>query len=276
MTLLAHRYGKGRVRTMRVHREGERNEVRETALDVMLHGDFGRAYTDADNASVVATDTIKNIVNIVAREQIRAHNEDFADAVARRFLDRYPHVTRVEIISHETRWTRLNDHPHSFVRDANGTPIVLLDHMRDAKPVLKSGVRGFTFLKSTRSGFEGFPRCDATTLPETADRIAATSMDATWLWAASPEEGYARANASILDALLGDFADTYSASLQDSLYRMATAALAATAGITEITLACPNKHYLPINLAPFGASADNLVFTPSDEPHGQIECTVGR
>ena len=31
-----------------------------------------------------------------------------------------------------------------------------------------------------------------------------------------------------------------------------------------------------MNLAPFGLSADNTVFTATDEPHRQIECTVGR
>jgi urate oxidase len=46
--------------------------------------------------------------------------------------------------------------------------------------------------------------------------------------------------------------------------------------LDTVSLACPNKHYLPVNLAPFGMSADNRVFTATDEPHGQIECTVGR
>jgi urate oxidase len=57
---------------------------------------------------------------------------------------------------------------------------------------------------------------------------------------------------------------------------MGEAGLAAVPEVAEISMACPNKHYLPINLSPFGMSADNMVFTATDEPHGQIECTVGR
>jgi urate oxidase len=105
--------------------------------------------------------------------------------------------------------------------------------------------------------------------------MAATAMDASWRWNAEPAS-YETANATILGELLRVFATTYSASVQDSLYRMGTAALAAVPEISDISMACPNKHYLLINLSPFGLDNTNQVFTATDEPHGQIECTVGR
>ena len=76
--------------------------------------------------------------------------------------------------------------------------------------------------------------------------------------------------------MLEVFAGTYSHSVQDSLYRMATAALEAVPEIDEVSLACPNKHYLPIDLSRFGLDNENQVFLPTDEPHGQIECVVAR
>jgi urate oxidase len=72
------------------------------------------------------------------------------------------------------------------------------------------------------------------------------------------------------------FSATYSRSVQDSLYRMGEAALAAVPEISEISMACPNMHFIPINLSAFGMDNNNDVFLPTDEPHGQIECTVGR
>jgi urate oxidase len=48
------------------------------------------------------------------------------------------------------------------------------------------------------------------------------------------------------------------------------------AGLANISMACPNRHYLRLNLSPFGPDNDNQVFVATDEPHGQIECTVGR
>ena len=57
---------------------------------------------------------------------------------------------------------------------------------------------------------------------------------------------------------------------------MATAGLEAVPEVSEIRLACPNKHYIRVDLSPFGLVNKNQVFLPTDEPHGQIECQVGR
>jgi urate oxidase len=278
MSLISNSYGKGRVRIMRVNRQGEHHEVRELSLLVMLQGDFERAYTHADNRAVIATDSIKNIVNVTAREQVAASPEAFCQAVASKFLSTYTQVKSVTITAAETRWTRLapngTPHPHAFLLDANGKPTVKLVATRDSA-TLDSGIEGFTFMKSTGSGWTDFVQDEFATLPETTDRIAATSMNASWRWA-SPPQDFAAASSTILATMLAEFANTYSAGIQDSLYRMGEAALAAVPEVASITLSCPNKHYVPINLTPFGLSADNLVFTPTDEPHGQIECCVGR
>jgi urate oxidase len=114
-----------------------------------------------------------------------------------------------------------------------------------------------------------------TTIAETGDRICATSMDARWEWGRKPAD-FTAANATILSTMIEVFATTYSSSVQDSLYRMGEAALAAVPDILKVSLACPNKHYLLVNLAPFDLDNANQVFLPTDEPHGQIECTVGR
>ena len=100
-------------------------------------------------------------------------------------------------------------------------------------------------------------------------------MEATWRWQRNPAN-FETANARVLDSLLEVFATTYSESVQDSLYRMATVALEAVPEVLTIHLACPNKHYIPIDLSPFGLDNRNQVFLPTDEPHGQIECQVGR
>ena len=278
MPLISQRHGKSRVRVARVLREGERNEIRELSVQTMVEGAFERSYTEGDNDGVVATDTIKNLTNIVARENLAAGPERFAQALAARLLERYGHVSRASVTCHETRWVRAViggvPHPHSFVLDANGRPYARVDAARDRVATV-SGMIGYTFMKTTQSGWVGYLKDDVTTLPETTDRIAATAMDATWTWRAEPAE-FEAANATILAAMLETFATTYSRGIQDSLYRMGEAALVAVPELATISMACPNKHYLPIDLSRFGLSGDNTVFTPTDEPHGQIECTVGR
>jgi urate oxidase len=278
MPLIRNTYGKGRVRVMRVQRDSERHEVRELSVVTMLEGDFAASYTSGDNRRVVATDTIKNIINIVARENLDANSEQFGKAVAARFLDRYSQVRRATVTMLETVWRRAciagSPHNHSFILDSNGRPYAEVSSTRDATAI-KSGINGYTFMKTTESGWVEYVMDDYTTLPETTDRIAATAMDAHWSWR-SPVADYAATNQVVLTTMLEVFATTYSKGVQDSLYRMGEAALAAVPELESISLACPNKHYLPINLKPFDMSSDNRVFTPTDEPHGQIECVVGR
>ena len=145
---------------------------------------------------------------------------------------------------------------------------------RDSNTV-ESGIRDFVILKSTGSGFENYPKDEFTTLPETADRILATAFSATWVFAKSPSS-YREKNEKILSAMLKVFANNYSPSAQTTLFQMGEAALAACPEISHVDLAMPNKHYLPIDLTPFGLKNNNDVFTPTDAPHGQIEATVSR
>jgi urate oxidase len=263
---------------MRIHRDGDKQEVSQLSIKAMLEGDFGRAYTDADNSTSTSTDTIKNIVNVVARENTALSTEEFCQVLAKRYLDLYPQASSVSITVHETKWARLavdgELHPHAFLLDSNGKPTVEI-HATRGGMTMSSGLDNFTFMKSTQSGWENYYTDKYSTIQPTNDRICATSMVASWTWSGKPAS-YPATNANILDILLKEFATTYSPSVQNSLYRMGEKALAAVPEISEISMACPNIHYIPMNLSAFGLDNNNDVFLPTDEPHGQIECTVGR
>ncbi len=278
MALIRNSYGKGRVRVARVYRDGDYNEVRDLGVNVWLDGDFGAAYTAGDNRRVIATDTIKNITYITAREHLRACAEQFAQALADCFLARYPQVNNVRVTTSETKWDRAvfggRAHPHSFTLDGNGRPTAEVVASR-SQTTVTSGISGYTFMKSTASGWVDYVMDDYTTLAPTTDRIAATAMDASWVWRLAPAD-YSEANAKVVATMLEVFGTTYSYGVQDSLYRMGEAALTAIPELASIRMACPNKHYIPTNLDQFGLAADNMVFVATDEPHGQIECEVGR
>src|SRR5712675_2066212 len=207
MPLIMNRYGKGRVRVMRIHRDGERHEVSQLNIKAMIEGDFARTYTHHDNSNTVSTDTIKNVVNVVARENTGLCTEEFCQVLAKKFLDTYPKITSVAVTAHETKWSRLSfggkPHPHSFVLDSNGKPFVEVAATRESS-TLTSGIDGFTFMKSTQSGWENYAKDPYTTLRETDDRMCATSMVASWKWSAKPAS-YPAANAKILNTLLEVF-----------------------------------------------------------------------
>lgn len=282
MPFVGQQYGKANVRVLRVQRARERHEVRETRVKVTLDGDFARAYTAADNSSVVPTDTMKNLVNVLALEHVDAANEPFALAISQCFLDRYPQVSETQVEVEETVWSRLRidgpPHDHSFVRAESGTPFARVTATRSAREIV-GGIRDLAIMKTTESGFTGFPQDEYTTLAPTTDRILATRLRAAWRFADTghgPAADFSGTAAAIRAALLRIFAATFSHSVQDSLYRMGEAALAAAPAITEITLAMPNVHYLAIDLSAFGRDARGRLFLPTDEPNGQIEATLRR
>ena len=156
------------------------------------------------------------------------------------------------------RWQAARD---SFVLDSNGKPFGKVTATRTSMATV-SGIEGYTFMKSTGSGWTNYVMDQVTTIPETRDRMAATAMDASWVVVGAPKD-YAAANAKILDPMIEVFATTYSESVQDSLYRMGETALAEVPEISEISMACPNAHLL-MNLTPFGLDNNNQKFLPTD------------
>ena len=278
MALTASRYGKDRVRVLRLTRSGDHHVPRELTLSVILTGRFEDAWTRGDNRACIATDSVKNIVNVTAARNPSLDAEAFVAAVSDILLDSSPPVAANSMGAEATGWLRTAvagvPHGHTFTRDANGYGFVALTADRDASH-LRSGLRGFTFMKTTQSGWAGFVDDSFRTLPDTADRIAATSMDATWSWATPPAD-YGLANARILATLLRVFATTYSRGIQDSMYRMGEAALADVTELADIAFVLPNRHYLPIDLRPFGLDSAGAVFLPTEEPYGRIEATVSR
>src|SRR5438874_753377 len=276
--LAGHRYGKARVRVLKILRDGLVHTLKDLEVAAYLKGDFESSYTSGDNTKVVPTDTIKNTINVFARQHLGQELERFALILGEHFLTRYEQVDQAEIEISERNWERLAidgaPHPHSFKAGNESRMVTRVTFDRTTKSV-QSGVRDLVILKSTGSGFENYPKDEFTTLPETADRILASSFSATWTFKEQPGH-YGRANEAILSAMLKIFANSYSPSAQTTLFQMGEAALGACPEISKLDLAMPNKHCLLINLAPFGLENQNEVFVPTDEPHGDITATVMR
>lgn len=278
MKLIQHNYGKARVRVLKVMRNGAQHSIKELDAQVMLQGDFDASYTKADNRLVVATDSIKNTVNVFAKQKLGTETETFGVLLGEHFLKTYRHVSRVEVSLTEHCWARINvkgkPHAHSFLEKSAAKPFAKIIATRK-ETVVESGIEELFILKSTASGFEDFLRDEYATLPDTSDRICATKLKATWTFTKKPKS-YAKTNGKILDTMLAVFAKNFSPSVQVTLFQMGEAALKTAPEISQIHLAMPNKHCLLINLKPFGLENKNELFVPTDEPHGQIEGTVAR
>ena len=186
---------------MRLTRDGDHHTPRELSLTVLMKGAFDAAWTAGDNRACVATDSVKNIVNVTAAKNLSLDKEAFAEAVAEVFLGPYPQIE--EIRSRARRRAGCGT-PSAASRTATPSPSTATAPATSgswraaAARVLQSGLRDFTFMKTTQSGWADFVDDDYRTLPDTTDRIAATAMDATWTWTRAPAD-YAATNAEVLD-----------------------------------------------------------------------------
>lgn len=222
-----------------------------------------RRYTKADNSVVVATDSIKNTIYILAKQNPVTPPELFGSILGTHFIDTYKHIhaAHVRVITH--RWARMtidgNPHPHSFVRDSNETRNVQVDVTEGGVGVgagidITSSISGLSVLKSTNSQFWGFVRDEYTTLPETWDRILSTDVDANWRWKRLDGLSAVKAQKSRFDEVwsaarditLNVFAKDSSASVQNTMYKMAEQILAAAPEVETVEYSLPNKHYFEL------------------------------
>lgn len=274
-------YGKSRVRLTKVSRGGDRHDVKELSVEVALEGDFESAYTAGDNSSIVATDSMKNTVYALAADHPLQSIEPFALALAKHFSDNYPQVATATITVIEDRWHRLateknpSDHPHAFAAGSAEKRVCIAAHGRDGGPTVRAGIEDLILLRTSGSAFTGFVRDEFTTLPESRDRLLATSLTAMWQYD-SADQNFDELFHTIRGALLKTFAGHASESVQQTLHAMGTAALEVAPAIPAITLSMPNKHRIPFDLRPLGRENRNEIFIPIDDPSGQITATLER
>lgn len=282
MAQLIHQsYGKHSVQVSKIKRapaDPSRHDFVEASIDVELQGDFAASYTAGDNRLIVATDSIRNTVYALAKDDPWDTVETFALALTRHFLETYAHVNHVRVMLREHRWHRIGDHDHAFTGSDGETPTAEVRANREGKFTVTAGLDQLMLAKTTDSGFSGFVDDGYRTLKDTDDRILATILKATWDYTEPDAPGFAFAEHRkvIREALLGAFGDHYSVSVQQTLFLMGTAALKACPLLEQITLTMPNKHHILFNLEPLGCENDNEVFVVTDSPAGYIHATVGR
>jgi urate oxidase len=279
ISLVEDRYGKSRIRLVRVKRHPSGNDFREWTIEILLQGDFSSCFTDGDNSKILPTDTMKNTVYSVARKSSAEFIEDFAKELADFFLGRNPQVSSAEITISEKPWAHLQTggkaHPTTFIQSSGELQTGKVSRAQGGKFSVISGLQNLILMKTADSGFEGYMRDSLTTLPETSDRLFGTAVRADWKYVAA-DLPFHPLREKIRETLLVVFADHASKSVQHTLYAMGEAALEKVSEIDEIELTMPNIHCLLVDLSRFGQDNPNEIFVPTDEPHGTIRARIRR
>ncbi len=273
------RYGKSRVRLMKVTRKDGVHQLADWTVEVMVRGDFTAVHVAGDNSRLLATDTMKNMVYSVARSSLATSMEEYAKELTGVLLDHNPQVEAATVEVRSALWKRLTiagePDPANFMRGSGEEQTTRVERTRAGRVNVTSGLDDMVLLKTANSGFAGFLRDGWTTLKETDDRLLGTAMRAGWTYV-TDNVTYNDARRTIRETLLRTFAQHTSRSVQETLYAMGEGALGSCGAIEEIEIAMPNKHCLLVDLSPFGQNNPNEIFVPTDEPHGYIEARVRR
>ncbi|MFI5254241.1 MAG: factor-independent urate hydroxylase [Candidatus Limnocylindrales bacterium] len=275
--LVTDRYGKARIRLVKVLRGPAGDRLRDLTVQVALEGDFDAAHTEGENRLVVATDTMKNTAYALAIEHLGGSIEAYGQVLASHFLA-FPQVRRATVTIAEARWAPIDvgsgPSDHAFIRRGDLTRTAVVTRAADEVSV-EAGVEELTLMMTQRSAFSGFARDRFTTLAETDDRLMATKVTAAWRYGAADLDHDALFEA-VLATLLRVFAEHTSPSVQATIWLLGKAVLEEHPEVERIRFALPNLHHWLVDTAPLGLVNDRSVYVASSEPHGLIEATIGR
>lgn len=263
-------------------------------VDVEVLGqNFLPAYTEGDNSSVVATDSMKNFVLRQALEFDGATLESFVEWLGRRFLERYPQMERLRLTAREMPFAdvpvpqggggQFEASKVLFSRSRDDSGVVTMEFVRNAGGVAiashRCGRVGMKLLKVTGSSFTRFVRDDYTTLPERGDRPLYIFMDMFWTYQdvadmLAPDHGRFIASEQVRDVAGVVFHEFVSESIQHLVHEMGMCIFERFPQMETIHFAAQNRTRDPVA----HSESDERIVVYSDPfpAYGSITLTMSR
>ncbi|MBO9129261.1 factor-independent urate hydroxylase [Bacillus sp. 165] len=175
------------------HFRGRDNIIFGMNVKVALKGEaFFSSFTEGDNRLVVATDSMKNFIQRHLAQYEGANMEGFLHFVCKCFLDKYSHISAVEVTSDEIPFDStlapaqngLKESKLVFRHSRNEYATATMEVARTDKghTIVKhsSGVKELQLIKVSGNSFYGFIRDEYTTLPEAHDRPLFIYLNLSW------------------------------------------------------------------------------------------------
>ncbi|XP_075152472.1 urate oxidase [Haematobia irritans] len=303
-TISDYGYGKDSVKLLHVQRNGPVHSIKEFEVGTHLKLYSKKDYFHGDNSDIVATDSQKNTVYILAKKHGVDNPEKFALLLAKHFMQKYGHVEEAHIHVEEYPWQRVSaeqtgcegvdgascnytkaKHNHAFVftpSEIRYCDVVL--RRTDPKQTIISGIRGLRVLKTTQSSFVNFVNDEFRSLPDQHDRIFSTVVDCSWEYSTTDGVKFCQSWHTVKNIIMKKFAGdptvgVSSPSVQHTLYLTEKEVLDTIPQVSVISMTMPNKHYFNFDMKPFQSVVpgdNNEVFIPVDKPHGTIYAQLAR
>ena len=243
IAIAENKYGKSRVRLVKVKRKDGWHDLREWTVEVLLQGDFDSCFIEGDNSKILPTDTMKNTVYSLARSSTAESMEDFAKELVEFLVQRNPQVSAAEISVSDKAWDHLptggKPHPTTFIqmRTESQRTKVKKELKKKVKKseagdfAVSAGFENLVLMKTSGSAFEGYIQDSLTTLQPAKDRLLGTELSANWNYSRS-DLAFNSLRRKTRETLLDVFAAHQSKSVQHTLYAMGKAVLEAVAEST--------------------------------------------
>ena len=269
---------------------GRDNILFAAEIDVEVFGNnFLAAYTNGDNANVVATDSMKNFILRHALQFEGATLEDFLDLLGRQFLATYPQMERLQLSGRELAFTpaqvpqantsHFENSDVLFTHSNNDYSVARMDFTyENGKAQMTThqcGRVGMQLFKVTGSAFTHFVRDDYTTLPERRDRPLYIYLDTFWKYK-NEADIHLRyiPGEQVRDVIQVVFHQFVSESIQHLMHEMGTRLLARFPQMAEISFAGQNRTRDPIAVSEHDAK--RKVYSDPFPAYGSIKLTMTR
>lgn len=163
---------------LHIKRDGPVHSIQELEVSTQLTLATKKDYLEGDNSDIVATDSQKNTVYLLAKKYGITCPEEFAIILCRHFLTAYSHVLKVQVHVEQHPWQRAEidgkEHNHAFISTPVATRVCIVQMERSGKYLIQlkpnrflsiiyegtlkveSGLKDLRVLKTTQSAFVNF------------------------------------------------------------------------------------------------------------------------
>lgn len=282
-------YGKNFVKLLQLRQEGKVHYVKEMEVSTQLTLNNTKDYLQGDNSDIIATDSQKNTVYVLAKQHGIENIEKFALLLSDHFLRKYRHVINTQIYIEEVPWKRISvdgqDHVHAFVLTQQATRRCEVTQTRAGRPQMRSGLKDMRVMKTTQSAFKNFVNDEFRTLPDAEDRLFCTVVDSWWWYNTVNGIDFDKVWEGVKGIILDTFAGpastgVFSPSVQNTLYLTERNVLSTIPQVEKMEMTLPNVHYFAVDYNRFPKlnlkEYKNEVFMPTDKPSGNIKASIQR
>jgi len=262
-------------------------------IQVALHGDaFLKNYVEGDNSNLIATDSMRNFIELHAAKLEYSTIDSFLTEVAKRFLEKYDQIDKVEIAGQQVNFGEVDVEQNGEIKDSGiiFRPVkteraranVTIKRTADGKGTefenYSSGLQDIHMMKITGNSFYGFVQDEYTRLPEKQDRNLFIYVDMDWTYN-NPEDGAIEGTSKyvpaeqVRDITAKVFFELKNNSIQHLVYHVGLKVLERFPQLKDVSFYTNNRTWVEVGDAEKGKGK---VYTEPTLPYGFQAFTVVR